>query len=226
MFTVYNNGIVDYKSSTENLYNVKNINESKQSTLNPEDETLNEFQRNLNQNNQGKKQKNQEQILSSYKKISQINQSNNFYYVKDIMSQDLLYIDNSHTVKEAYELLRDKKTAQIPVMIVFEGWGAAGKGTLINRLIGPLDPRGFKVYTIQKASEEEAMRPFLWRFWTKTPANGRIHVFDRSWYRRIFEDRMEGKKLERDNQKAFGEIVHFEQELAVDGMVIIKFFFI
>lgn len=121
-------------------------------------------------------------------------------------------------------LQRECKTAQIPVMIVFEGWGAAGKGTLINRLIGPLDPRGFKVYTIQKASEEEAMRPFLWRFWTKTPANGRIHVFDRSWYRRIFEDRMEGKKLERDNQKAFGEIVHFEQELAVDGMVIIKFF--
>ena len=72
MFTVYNNGIVDYKSSTENLYNVKNINESKQSTLNPEDETLNEFQRNLNQNNQGKKQKNQEQILSSYKNILQI----------------------------------------------------------------------------------------------------------------------------------------------------------
>lgn len=121
-------------------------------------------------------------------------------------------------------LQRDCKTAQIPIMVVFEGWGAAGKGTLINRLIGPLDPRGFKVYTIQKASEEEAMRPFLWRFWTKTPANGRIHIFDRSWYRRIFEDYMEGKKIERNNQKVFGEIVHFEQELAVEGMLIIKFF--
>jgi AMP-polyphosphate phosphotransferase len=121
-------------------------------------------------------------------------------------------------------LQRDCKTAQIPIMVVFEGWGAAGKGTLINRLIGPLDPRGFKVYTIQKASEEEAMRPFLWRFWTKTPANGRIHIFDRSWYRRIFEDHMEGKKYERNNQKVFEEIVHFEQELAVEGMLIIKFF--
>jgi acetoin utilization protein AcuB len=141
MFTVYNNGIVDYKSSTENLYNVKNINESKQSTLNPEDETLNEFQRNLNQNNQGKKQKNQEQILSSYKKISQINQSNNFYYVKDIMSQDLLYIDNSHTVKEAYELLRDKKTAQIPVT------------TIDKKIVGLIDSKFILALLIQNLDQ-------------------------------------------------------------------------
>lgn len=67
------------------------------------------------------------------------------------------------------ELQREARALGIPVMILFEGWGAAGKGTLINRLIQPMDPRGFKVFTIQEASEEEYMRPFLWRFWTKTP---------------------------------------------------------
>ena len=90
----------------------------------------------------------------------------------------------SHWRRELAVLQREAKALNIPVMIIFEGWGASGKGTLINRLIHPLDPRGFKVYTIQKESEEEAMRPFLWRFWTKTPAKGRIHVFDRSWYSR------------------------------------------
>ena len=69
--------------------------------------------------------------------------------------------------RELAVLQREAKALNIPVMIIFEGWGASGKGTLINRLIHPLDPRGFKVYTIQKESEEEAMRPFLWRFWTK-----------------------------------------------------------
>ena len=64
------------------------------------------------------KKKKQEQFLSSYKKISQINQGNQFFFVRDIMSQDLLYIDNSHTIKEAYELLKDKKTAQIPVTTI------------------------------------------------------------------------------------------------------------
>lgn len=121
-------------------------------------------------------------------------------------------------------LQRQCKDANVPIMVIFEGWGASGKGTLINRLIAPLDPRGFKVYTIQKASEEEALRPFLWRFWTKTPAKGRIHLFDRSWYRRVLADRIEGSTTKKDIQYAFGEIVNFEEQLVKDGMVIIKFY--
>ena len=58
-------------------------------------------------------------------------------------------------------LQRTCKELGIPVMIIFEGWGASGKGTLINQLIRPLDPRGFQVFTIQKPNEEERMRPFL-----------------------------------------------------------------
>ena len=44
---------------------------------------------------------------------------------------------------ELSELQRECKNEKIPVMIVFEGLGAAGKGTLINQLIQSLDPRGF-----------------------------------------------------------------------------------
>ena len=70
------------------------------------------------------------------------------------------------------KLQREARELKIPVMILFEGWGAAGKGTLINRLIQPMDPRGFKVFTIQEESEEEYMRPFLWRFWTEDTGKG------------------------------------------------------
>lgn len=115
MFTIYNNGIVDYKSSTENLYNVKNINETTKFTFDPKEDSVKDFKNKQDQNGEKKKQ---EQFLSSYKKISQINQGNQFFFVRDIMSQDLLYIDNSHTIKEAYELLKDKKTAQIPVTTI------------------------------------------------------------------------------------------------------------
>ena len=45
-------------------------------------------------------------------------------------------------------LQREARAKGLPVMIVFEGWGASGKGTMISRLIQPLDPRGFKVFTI------------------------------------------------------------------------------
>ena len=126
--------------------------------------------------------------------------------------------------RELAVLQREAEALNIPVMIIFEGWGASGKGTLINRLIHPLDPRGFKVYTIQKESEEEAMRPFLWRFWTKTPAKGRIHVFDRSWYSRVLKDRVDEKINKEQLQNSYNEIVSFEEQLSVDGTLIIKLF--
>ena len=58
-------------------------------------------------------------------------------------------------------------------MIVFEGLGAAGKGTQINRLIQPMDPRGFVVYSIDEETKEEKRHPYLWRFWNKIPENGK-----------------------------------------------------
>ena len=121
-------------------------------------------------------------------------------------------------------LQRTCKELGIPIMIIFEGWGASGKGTLINQLIRPLDPRGFQVFTIQKPNEEERMRPFLWRFFTKLPAKGRIHVFDRSWYQRILDEGMRHGMEKEKRMTAYEEIHSFEELLTADGMVIIKFF--
>lgn len=121
-------------------------------------------------------------------------------------------------------LQREAKKKGLPVMIVFEGWGASGKGTLINRLIQPLDPRGFKVFTIQEESDEEKMHPFLWRFWTKTPERGRIHIFDRSWYRRVITEQIDHPKNRAELDSAYQQILSFEEQLAADGTLIIKFF--
>ena len=121
-------------------------------------------------------------------------------------------------------LQRECKAAGIPVMIVFEGMGAAGKGVQINRLIQSLDPRGFDVYACDRPTEDEQMRPFLWRYWTKTPANGRIAIFDRSWYRSVQVDRFDGLTTEDKLEGAYQDILSFEKQLSDDGMVIIKFF--
>ena len=85
----------------------------------------------------------------------------------------------------------------IPVLIVFEGWSAAGKGTMINRVIQPLDPRGFKVSCIAAPNRDEQLRPFLWRFWRRTPSAGRMAIFDRSWYRTLLDDYVE-EELDED----------------------------
>jgi polyphosphate kinase 2 (PPK2 family) len=87
-------------------------------------------------------------------------------------------------------LHRNMKEQRIPVIIVFEGWDTAGKAQTINRLLLAMDPRNYTVYPISPPNEDENARPFLWRFWLKTPERGRIAIFDRSWYGRVSEDRV------------------------------------
>lgn len=122
------------------------------------------------------------------------------------------------------ELQREARALDIPILIVFEGWDAAGKGTLINRLILTFDPRGCIVYPINPPNEEERLRPFLWRFWIKTPPKGKIAVFDRSWYGRVLVERVGKFAKKREWQRAYGEITSFERQLTDDGTVIMKFF--
>ena len=142
---------------------------------------------------------------------------------KDMGKQEAKELLNALDV-ELSRLQREARALNIPVMVIFEGWGAAGKGTLINRLIQPLDPRGFKVFTIQKPTEDETMHPFLWRFWTKTPAKGRIHIFDRSWYDKVLRERIDSGVHEKEKGDAYQDIVSFEETLSLDGTLIIKFF--
>lgn len=121
------------------------------------------------------------------------------------------------------ELQRECQKFNIPVMILFEGFGASGKGVQIGELIQSLDPRGFKVYTINAETEEEKMHPFLWRFWTKTPEKGRIAIYDGSWYRKVLIDRFDKKTKQEELPAVYGSICSYEKQLSDDGYVIIKF---
>ena len=121
-------------------------------------------------------------------------------------------------------LQRELKSCNIPVMIVFEGFGGAGKGTQINHLIEPMDPRGFTVYSTQAETQEEQYHPFLWRFWNKTPEKGRIAIFDRSWYGKLLVERYEKKTHKKDIPGVLEDIENFEKQLTDDGTLLIKFF--
>ncbi len=121
-------------------------------------------------------------------------------------------------------LQRNTKELKIPVMIVFEGWDTAGKATTINSLLMAMDPRGYTVHPIAPPTEEENARPFLWRFWLKTPEKGRFAIFDKSWYGRVSEDRVNEVVKKALWTKAYDDINCFERQLYDDGNVIIKFF--
>lgn len=113
---------------------------------------------------------------------------------------------------------------QVPVIVVFEGWKGTGKGGMINGLTQPLEPRGFHFHAMQARRSYERLMPWLWRFWLRIPNYGEIAIFDRSWYRRVLVDRIEGRVSEEEWREAYRDIIDFERTLAEDGYKILKFF--
>lgn len=122
-----------------------------------------------------------------------------------------------------YDLEHRMFEARVPLVVVFEGWAAAGKGSTIGVLARRLDPRGFRVVPITPPDASELHYPWLWRFWQTIPAYGQMVVYDTSWYRRVLSDRLRRRIGKREWQSAYQDILEFEQQLAADGTVILKF---
>jgi len=110
-----------------------------------------------------------------------------------------------------------------PVLILFEGWDASGKGGAIQRLVAPLDSRHVRVCQFAAPDEDAKRHHFLWRFWSKLPGWGGMAVFDRSWYGRVLVERVEGFASHEEWSRAYEEIREFERSLATEGTIIVKF---
>jgi AMP-polyphosphate phosphotransferase len=141
----------------------------------------------------------------------------------DLPRQD--YETRLEALQHRLELIQAAYIAQgRKAMVAIEGWDAAGKGGIISRLTGTLDPRYFKVWPIAAPTREEAARHYLWRFWQRLPANREIVVFDRSWYGRVLVERVDGFTPEPRWRDAYQEINDFEALLQADGVRIVKLF--
>jgi polyphosphate kinase 2 (PPK2 family) len=121
----------------------------------------------------------------------------------------------------AYQLYVQKR----PLVIVYEGWDAGGKGGNIKRITEKLDPRGYEVYPIAAPKGEDQTHHYLWRFWRrlKPPDEKQILFFDRSWYGRVMVERLEGFCTEEEWKRAYREINEFERQLADFGTILAKF---
>jgi polyphosphate kinase 2 (PPK2 family) len=110
-----------------------------------------------------------------------------------------------------------------PLCVLFEGWDASGKGGCIRRLVAPLDPRHVRVAQFGAPTYDEKRHHFLWRFWPALPGWGGMAVLDRSWYGRVLVERVERLATKEQWSRAYTEIRDFEQTLAAEGMVLVKF---
>jgi polyphosphate kinase 2 (PPK2 family) len=109
------------------------------------------------------------------------------------------------------------------LLVLFEGFDAAGKGGAIRRLTGAIDPRHVRVVPISTPTAEELRHHFLWRFQESLPGRGGMTVYDRSWYGRLLVERVEGLIDAASVKLSAEEIVDFENMLVNDGVTIVKF---
>jgi AMP-polyphosphate phosphotransferase len=120
-------------------------------------------------------------------------------------------------------LSRQSRLKSCSVILAFEGNDAAGKGGAIRRVTRALDARQYQIVPVAAPTEEEKAQPYLWRFWRQIPRRGRFAIFDRSWYGRVLVERVEGLASEFDWTRAYAEINDFEEQLADNGAIVIKF---
>jgi len=112
---------------------------------------------------------------------------------------------------------------QRPVVIVYEGWDAAGKGGNIRRLTEKMDPRSYTVFPISAPTGEDKTHHYLYRFWRRLPERGHIAIFDRSWYGRILVERVEGFCTTPEWKRAYREINSFERQMSEFGVITVKY---
>jgi len=120
-------------------------------------------------------------------------------------------------------LTRKAFEKRVGSLLVFEGWDAGGKGGSIRRLTEAVDPRLYRVVSIAAPTEEERAHHYLWRFWRHLPRDGRVTIFDRSWYGRVLVERVEGFATPAEWERAYLEINDFEEQLVEHGVVIVKY---
>ncbi len=111
------------------------------------------------------------------------------------------------------------------MVIVFEGWDAAGKGGAIRRITERLDSRGYEVFPIAAPAGEDRTHHYLYRFWRRLlpPQEKQIQIFDRSWYGRVMVERIEGFCSPAEWKRAYREINEFEHQLVSAGFLLAKF---
>lgn len=142
---------------------------------------------------------------------------------------------NKKTFKKLEPEIRESLlAAQLPViekkafstLILVDGLDGAGKGEAVARLYGWMDARHLVCNAYGEPMDEARLRPPLWRYWRDLPAKGETAIVFGSWYQSVLRDRIYGKIDDDAFEKALTRIGRFEEMLANEDVLILKFWFV
>jgi PPK2 family polyphosphate:nucleotide phosphotransferase len=140
---------------------------------------------------------------------------------------------NRAELATAQELLWASDTRS--VLVVLQAMDAAGKDGTIKHVMSGVNPQGCEVHAFKRPAPLDLDHNFLWRYWDKVPARGRIGIFNRSYYEEVLIVKVHPQILAAQRLAAptgsrqfwaarYDDINRFERHLARNGTVIVKFF--
>ena len=110
------------------------------------------------------------------------------------------------------------------VLIVLQGLDTSGKDGTISHVMAHVNPQGCAVASFKVPTPEEAGHDFLWRIHKQTPGKGMITIFNRSHYEDVLVTRVHNLISDEEAERRFKSINQFEQLLADEHTIILKFF--
>ena len=119
------------------------------------------------------------------------------------------------------QTIRDQK---LPVLVLIEGWAAAGKGSLIKELISEIDPRFYNVVSPAVIPEQEMRYPFLYPYATAIPENGKIMFLDSGWMESAVRKYLRREITREEYKRRIRSINEFERQLRDGGYLVLKIF--
>ena len=134
--------------------------------------------------------------------------------------------------KEETNRLQEKLTAQqihlrdtkLPVIVLIEGWAAAGKGGLINDLISEIDPRFSSVFSADSALKEAERYPFLYPYFKAIPEDGKLLFMDSGWMEATVRSAISGELGKKEYRSRIRSVNRFERQLRDNGYLLLKIF--
>jgi PPK2 family polyphosphate:nucleotide phosphotransferase len=121
------------------------------------------------------------------------------------------------------------------LLLLFQAMDAAGKDGTIRHVMSGVNPQGCQVFSFKQPSQEELNHDFMWRYSKCLPERGRIGIFNRSYYEEVLVVRVHEEILKQQKlpppligkhiwDERLADIAHFEEYLARQGVIILKFF--
>jgi PPK2 family polyphosphate:nucleotide phosphotransferase len=133
--------------------------------------------------------------------------------------------------------MQDKLYAQSQwgLLLIFQAMDAAGKDGTIKHVMSGVNPQGVDVHSFKSPSSEELVHDFLWRTSRCLPPQGKIGIFNRSYYEEVLVVRVHPEMLDKERipkelrgehfwRHRYEDINAFERYLTRNGIAIRKFF--